>query len=159
MCFCCNDLCISVLQVRDGQQSITGNLWSLIAYIYYVTIIVTGGFPRNLFHCYFLEIFLNYLELVFLEFEHFYKTLRISLFSFYLFTFYSLLCNHSVYQHCPPFRTFSPRVNTLDESVLLLLVVLQSLCILMLSAFCTFHISKEKTKSFNLTSNTLRCKI
>ena len=35
------------------------------------------------------------LELVFLEFKHIYKTQRTSLFSFYLFIFYLLFCNHS----------------------------------------------------------------
>ena len=46
---------------------------------------------------------------------------------------------------------------TFTESVLFLLVVLQSLRILTFSTFYTFHIisdTKEKTKSFNLTSNT-----
>ena len=46
---------------------------------------------------YFLEIILTDLELVFLEFNHFYKPHRTSLFSFYLFIFYSLFRNHSVY--------------------------------------------------------------
>ena len=46
---------------------------------------------------YFPEIILNDLELAFLEYSHFYKTHRISLFSFYLFIFYSLFSNYSVY--------------------------------------------------------------
>ena len=61
-----------------------------------------------------------------------------------------------------PFCTFPLHVNTLDESVLFLQVVLQSLCISMLSIFCTFCITssaKEKPKSFNLTSNTFCRKI
>ena len=48
-------------------------------------------------HYYFVEILLNNLELVFLEFKHFYKTQRTSLFSFYVFIFYFLFPNHSVY--------------------------------------------------------------
>ena len=47
-------------------------------------------------------------------------------------------------------------------SVHSLLVVLQSLYILTLSTFCTFPIAsgtKEKTKSFNFTSNTFCCEI
>ena len=40
---------------------------------------------------------MNNLELVFLEFKHIYKTQRTSLFSFYLFIFYLLFFNHSVY--------------------------------------------------------------
>ena len=46
---------------------------------------------------YFLEIHLNDLELVFMEFKHFCKTHKTSLFSFYLFIFYLVFCNHSVY--------------------------------------------------------------
>ena len=49
------------------------------------------------YYFYFLEIALNNLELVFLEFKHIYKTQRTSLFSFYLIIFYLLFCNHSVY--------------------------------------------------------------
>ena len=85
----------AALQIRAGQQSITANLWPMTAHIYHVMIIVT--FPRNLFYYhFFLGILLNILEFVFLEFKHFYKTNKISLFSFYLFIFY-LFCNNSVY--------------------------------------------------------------
>ena len=38
-----------MLQRRTGQWSITSNIWPLITHIYHVMIIVTGGFPRNLF--------------------------------------------------------------------------------------------------------------
>ena len=44
-----------------------------------------------------LEIFLNDFELVFLEIKHTYKTKRVSLFSLFLFFFYLLFRNHSVY--------------------------------------------------------------
>ena len=63
-------------------------------HIYHVMILVTGGFSKRSFLLlfpYFLEILLNNPELVFLEFKHFYKTLRTSLLSFYLLNFYSLL--------------------------------------------------------------------
>ena len=46
---------------------------------------------------YFLEILLNNLEHVFLEFKHIFKTIRASLFSSYLFIFCLLFCNHFVY--------------------------------------------------------------
>ena len=55
------------------------------------------GFPRNLFYYFSLAIILDNLELVILQFKHFYKTHRTSLFSFYLFIFYSLSRNHSMY--------------------------------------------------------------
>ena len=45
------------------------------------------------YNFYFLEILLNDLELVFLEFKYIYKTQRSSLFSFYLFIFYLLFHN------------------------------------------------------------------
>ena len=38
-----------MLQIRAGQRSITANLWSLTAHIYYVIIIVTGGFSKTSF--------------------------------------------------------------------------------------------------------------
>ena len=121
------------LQIRGGQQSNTANLGPLTIHIYHVMSIVTGGFPRNLYY-YFQEILLSNLELVFLEFKHFYKTHRTSLFSFYLFIFY-----------------------------LIILMNLSSFCsLLTLSNFCTFRITnstKEKTKSFDLTSTTYRCEI
>ena len=84
-----------------GQQSINANLQPLTAHVYHVMIIVASGFSKKSFfyHCYvcFLEILLNDLERVFLEFKHIYKTHRTSLFSFNLLIFYSLFCNHSVY--------------------------------------------------------------
>ena len=75
------------------------------------------------YHFYFLEFLLNYLELVFLQFKHIYKPQRTSLFPFYLFIFYLMFHNHSVYSCFPPFRTFPLRVNTQDECVLFLIVV------------------------------------
>ena len=71
---------------------------------------------------YFLEILLNDLELVFLEFKHIYKTKTISLFYFYLFVtrcFVIILC-------ITPFHTFPLRVNTHNVSVRFLFNVLQS---------------------------------
>ena len=38
---------VSVLQIKAGQQSITTNLWLLIAHICHVMIIVTGGFSKK----------------------------------------------------------------------------------------------------------------
>ena len=66
----------TALQIRASQRSITANLWSLTAHIYYVMIIVTGDFSKSFYYChyYFLEILLNDLELVFLEFKHLRKT-------------------------------------------------------------------------------------
>ena len=61
---------------------------------------LTGGFSMGSFRWYYfyvLEILLIDLELVFLEFKHIYKTQRTSLFSFHLFIFYLLFCNHSLY--------------------------------------------------------------
>ena len=84
-----------------------------------------------------------------------FKKLTVHRTSLFLWTF-TFFHNHSVYYHSPPFCTFPLHLNTLDESVLFLLVVLQSLRILTFSTFYTFHIisdTKEKTKSFNLTSN------
>ena len=54
------------------------------------------GFFQDIFNYYFLEILLSDLELVFLEFKHFYKTHRTILFSFYLLILYSLFLNPSV---------------------------------------------------------------
>ena len=115
--------------------------------------------PLNvpIYNYYFQEILLNNLELVFLKFEHFYKTYRTGLFSFYQYIFYLLFHNNYVYQQ----STFLLYVYTLDEPVLFLLIILQSFCILMLSNFCTFRITrgtKEKVKSFDLTSNTFHNK-
>ena len=39
----------SALQIRAGQQSITVNLWPLTAHIYYIMIVVTGGFSKKSF--------------------------------------------------------------------------------------------------------------
>ena len=119
-------------------------------------------FPRNLFYYHFLEILLKNYELVFLEFKHFYKTHRTSLFSFYLSTFHALFFVIILCINTLPFHTFPLRVNTLDESVLFLHIASESLCILTLSTFCTFCIisgTKEQTKSFDLTSNTFCCEI
>ena len=40
---------MSVLQIRTGQRSFTANLLPLTAHIYYVMIIVTGGFTKKYF--------------------------------------------------------------------------------------------------------------
>ena len=40
---------VAVLQIRAGQRSITANLRPLIAHIYYIMIIVTGGFSNKSF--------------------------------------------------------------------------------------------------------------
>ena len=83
-------------------------------------------------------------------------------FLLYLFIFYLLFCNHSVVLTLFIFCYFYTACKHTDESILFLLVVLQSLCILMLSTFCTFRIissTKKNIKSFNLTSNTFCCEI
>ena len=81
---------------KASQLSITANLQSLTAHIYCIMIIVTSGFSKKsffliLFVFCFLEIYLNNLEIVFLEFKYIYNTQRTSLFSFYLFIFYCCL--------------------------------------------------------------------
>ena len=89
---------VTVLPIKAGQWSITASHQPLTTHIYHVMIIVTSGFSRNLFIIfYFLEILSNDLELVLLEFKHIYKLQKTSLFPFYLFIFYSLFRNHSVY--------------------------------------------------------------
>ena len=137
-----------VLHIRTGQQSITTNFQPLTAHIYQVMIIVTSGFSKKSFffysyNFYSLEILLNNLELVFLEFKQIYKTQRSSLFSFYLLIFYLLYCNHSVYY--PPFCAFALLVNTQDEPVLFLIVVLQSFYVIRLSTICTWTGSLKRT--------------
>ena len=60
-----------------GQLSITADFRPLTAHIYHVMIILKGDFSKKSFcyyHFCFLEIFLNNLELVFLEFKLIYKT-------------------------------------------------------------------------------------
>ena len=66
-------------------------------HIYHDMIIVTGGFSKKSFYYYFLQILLNNLQLVILEFKHLQKTHRISMFSFYLLIFYAFFRNHSEY--------------------------------------------------------------
>ena len=119
----------SVVQTRASQQSITVNFWALIIHIYHIMVTVTGGFSRISFLL-FPKCFLSNLELVFLEFKHFYKTHRTSLFSFYLFIYLLLFDNHSGYVRSPLSLFFPITVGT-----------------------------KEKLKSFNLTSSTFCCKI
>ena len=81
-------LYVPALQIRAGQWSITTSLGTLTAHAYHLMITVTGGSSKkSFFYFYFLEILLNGLELVFLEFKHIYKTQKSSLFSFYLFCF------------------------------------------------------------------------
>ena len=76
----------TALQIRVIQRSISAIFGLLTAHIYPVMIIVTGSFSRKLFLL--LLLFprnsFEHFELVFLEFNHFYKTRRISLFCFYL---------------------------------------------------------------------------
>ena len=60
----------STLQIRTHQRSIIANLWPLVIHIYHVMIIVVGGFSKKSFYYhyfYFVEIFLNDLELVFFK--------------------------------------------------------------------------------------------
>ena len=60
----------AALQIMASQWPITANLWPLTTHIYQVMIIVNSGFSRNFFFCYcFLEVPMNDLELVFLEFK------------------------------------------------------------------------------------------
>ena len=80
-------------------------------------------FQGNLFYYSFQEILLDNLEVIILKFKHFYKNHRTSLLSFYLFIFYSLFCNHSVYYRSPSVWTFPLPVITLDESALFLHLV------------------------------------
>ena len=65
---------MAALQIRAAERPITTNLWPLITHIHHVMIIVTGSFSNeylfDYYHSYFLEILLNNLELVFLEFKH-----------------------------------------------------------------------------------------
>ena len=140
--------CTALPQIRAGQQSITANLQPLTTHIYHVMITVTGCFSKKSFLLILFllpEILLNNLELVFLDFKHIYKTQRTNMFSFYLFIFYLLFRNHSVYLRYPPFRTFPLHVNTQDKSVIFLLVVLQALYVIMLSTFCTWTGSLTRT--------------
>ena len=155
----------TVLQIRASQWSITGNLQPLTAHIYHEMIIVTGDF--------FQEIFLLLLLFPKNSFERSWTLNSLNLITFtkhtekvcfllYLFIFYLLFCNHSLVLTLFIFCYFYTACKHTDESILFLLVVLQSLCILMLSNFCTFRIissTKKKIKSFNLTSNTFCCKI
>ena len=94
-----------VLQIKAGQQSITANLCPLTTHIYHVMIIVTVCFSKKSFLLLSLLLFprnsfVNDLELAFLEFKHFYKIHRISMFSFYLFIFYLLFRNHFILFDC-----------------------------------------------------------
>ena len=95
-----------MLQTRASRLSIIINFWALIIHIYHIMITVTGGFSRISFLLLFPKKFLSNLEL-FLEFKHFYKTHRTSLFSFYLFIYFLLLSNHSGYV-CSPLFYFFP---------------------------------------------------
>ena len=88
-----SELCEDVeaaLQIRAGQRSITANLRTLTAYIYHVMIIVTGEFSNKSFFL------LTNLDLSW-NLNTFTEKQRSSLFSTYLFIFYLLFCNHSVY--------------------------------------------------------------
>ena len=89
-----SELCEDVeaaLQIRAGQRSITANLRPLTAYIYHVMIIVTGEFSNKSFFL------LTNLDLLSWNLNTFTEKQKSSLFSTYLFIFYLLFCNHSVY--------------------------------------------------------------
>ena len=93
-------LLLTFSAANKGQSTVNYRHSLVLDRPYLVMIIVTGGFSKKSFfyyYFYFLEILLNNLELVFLEFKHIYKTQRTSLFSFYLFIFCFLFRNHSVY--------------------------------------------------------------
>ena len=77
------------------------------------------------------------------------KHKELSLFSFYLFIFYSLFRNHCVYQLSPPFCTFLLHVNTQNGSVLVLLAISESLYVTMLSTFCDWTGSLKRTPTRN----------
>ena len=79
----------------QGTSPVPKNSW--LRACYHLMIIETGGFSRNLYYYYFLEILLNSPDLVILEFKYFYNTHITSSFSLYLFMFYSLFRNHSAY--------------------------------------------------------------
>ena len=68
-----------MLKIRAGQWSITANLWPLTTHIYHEMFIVTIGISKKSFLL--LQLFprnslVKDLELVSLEFKHFYKTQR-----------------------------------------------------------------------------------
>ena len=65
----------AALQIRANLQSIAANLWLLTTHIYHVMII--SDLFQEIFHYYyfyFVEILLNYLELVFLELLNIWKS-------------------------------------------------------------------------------------
>ena len=130
---------IAAQQLRAGQWSITANLWPLTANVYHVMIIVTSGIYFYQYHFYFLEFLLNYLELVFLQFKHIYKPQRTSLFPFYLFIFYLMFHNHSVYSCFPTACKHTGWVCSLFDCCL------QSLYVITLSTFCTRAGSLNRT--------------
>ena len=114
---------------------------------------MTGGFSKKsiFINIIFIsqKLFWKIFELVFLEFKHIYKTQRTSLFSFYLFIFYSLFRNNCVYQLSPPFCTFLLHVNTQNGSALVLLAISESLYVIMLSTFCDCTGSLKRTPTWN----------
>ena len=140
----------SALQIRAGQWSTIANLWPLNACDWWlfqeIFLSLILLFPRNSskwsWTCFLgIQTLTKYTQVCFL-FIH----------SFFTCCFVIILCINAphlfILFHC--------------MSVLLLLVVSQSLCILMLSTFCTFRITtgtKDKNKSFNLASNTFCCEI
>ena len=103
----CWGSCGTALQIRTGQQLTTGNLQLLSTHILACNDHCDRWLFQEIFiyyyyhYCYyyyyhFLEIILNDLEPIFLKFNHFYKT-HMTSFSFYLFNFYSLFHNYSLY--------------------------------------------------------------
>ena len=57
-----------MLQIRASQQSITANLWALIAHIYHVMNIVISGFSKKSFFNYYFE------KHIFFKTQMFFKT-------------------------------------------------------------------------------------
>ena len=57
-----------MLQIRTSQQSITANLWDLIAHIYHVMTIVISGFSKKSFFNYYFQ------KLMFFKMQMFFKT-------------------------------------------------------------------------------------
>ena len=94
----------SALQIRADWGSVTANLWPLTAHIYHIIIIMTVRFFKKSFFLLFPRNSFEQFELVILEFKHFHKIHRTSLFSFHLFIcsffawcFVVILCINAVY--------------------------------------------------------------
>ena len=85
---------------KARQRSTIANVRSMTTHIYHLMIIVTGGFSKKslLLLLYFPRNLLTDLEFLFLEFKHFYKIHRTSLFicSFFTWCFIIILCIKAV---------------------------------------------------------------